>query len=131
MRINFRSFVLASAAIAATAIATVPAHAATMGSANLNVPFSFNIDGKTMPAGEYKLLPGNIGSVVRLQGKNSATSFSALTAPGKENGQVILRFEVKNGTHVLESIRYGASGTPNLEAPEKNPPTANSGSAGQ
>jgi len=128
MRIRLSALTLASAALAVAALTPFTASAETT---TVKVPFNFTVDGKTMPAGEYKLLPGNIGSVVRLQGKNSATSFSALTAPGKENGQVILRFEVKNGTHVLESIRYGASGTPNLEAPEKNPPTANSGSAGQ
>ena len=129
MQIRLSALTLASAALAVAALTPFTASAETT---TVKVPFNFTVEGKTMPAGEYKVLSGNIGSEVHLQGKNSTTSFSALTLPAQPNGgQVVLRFVVKDGTHALESIRCGASVTPSLTAPAKNHPAASNSSVGQ
>jgi hypothetical protein len=116
MRINFRSFVLASAAIAATAIATVPAHAATMGSANLNVPFSFNIDGKTMPAGNYAIKCDASGNFIKLQSEDGSITYNWVARSiGNTDHRVTLRFDQRGGAKDLQSVQYGTLTTPRLD----------------
>ncbi len=56
MRSKFSTFVLASATLAAVALATLPAMAET--STTLNVPFSFTINGQSLPAGTYSVPAG-------------------------------------------------------------------------
>jgi hypothetical protein len=116
MRINFRSFVLASAAIAATAIATVPASAASIGSATLTVPFSFNVDGKTMPAGTYHVQRDTAGNFIKLQSEDGSETFNWVArATGSDDRTVTLRFDKRGGAKDLQSVQYGPLTTPRLD----------------
>ena len=116
MRINFRSLVLASAAIAATAIATVPAHAATAGATTLNVPFSFTVDHQTLPAGQYLVRRDDRGSFIKLVSENGTRTFNWVALSGGESAdRVTLRFDQRGQSHELESIQYGPFTTPRLD----------------
>jgi hypothetical protein len=103
MRFKFSTFVLASTALAA-ALATLPAVAET--SATLNVPFSFTVGGKLLPAGEYSVARDR--NFVRLQGKDGSQRFTWIAAPAAtEEHKVILTFDPQGQTHALQSIQYG------------------------
>jgi hypothetical protein len=103
MRSRFSTFVLASTALAA-ALATLPAVAAT--STTLNVPFSFTVGGKILPAGEYSVERDR--NFVRLQGKDSSQRFTWIAAPAAtEEHKVVLKFDPQGQTHALQSIQYG------------------------
>jgi hypothetical protein len=116
MRINFRSLVLASAAIAATAIATVPAQAATVGAATLNVPFSFTVDGQSLPAGNYLVQRENNGNFIKFESENGAQTFNWVArATGDSKTSVTLRFDERGQSHALQSIQYGPLTTPRLD----------------
>jgi hypothetical protein len=117
MRINFRSLVLASAAIAATAIASVPAHAATSGATTLNVPFSFTVDGKSLPAGQYSVQRDSTGNFVRLESQDASQIFHWVArATDSSDNRVVLTFDQRGQTHALQSIQYGPLTTPRLDS---------------
>jgi hypothetical protein len=106
MKIRFSSLVLASAAIAVASMAAVPAMAAT--STTLNVPFSFTVNGRTLPAGEYSVVRDDSRNFVRLQSKDASQSYTWLgLSTGINSDRVTLRFDAGNEQHALESIQYG------------------------
>jgi len=106
MKFRFSALVLASAAIAATSMAAVPAMAAT--STTLNVPFSFTVNGRSLPAGEYSVVRDSTGNFVRLQGKDASQSYAWTgLATGINSDRVTLRFDADD-QHALESIQYGS-----------------------
>ena len=112
MKINFRTFVLASAAVAAAAMATIPAVAET--SATLRVPFSFTVNGRTLPAGDYAVLRSNNLAFVRLQSVNSFEGYSWIAGPSEEKrDRVVLRFNSEN--HALQSVQFGTVISPQLD----------------
>ena len=116
MRINFRSLVLASAAIAATAIATVPAHAATAGATTLNVPFSFTVDHQSLPAGKYLVQRDSTGNFIKLQSENGSRTFNWVALSSDESAnRIILRFDERGESHELQSIQVGPLTTPRLD----------------
>jgi hypothetical protein len=106
MKFRFSALVLASAAIAVTSIAAVPAMAAT--STKLNVPFNFTVNGRTLPAGEYSVVRDDTMNFVRLQGKDVSQSYTWTgLSTGGYNDRVTLKFDADD-QHALESIQYGS-----------------------
>jgi hypothetical protein len=106
MRSKFSTLVLASAALAAAALATIPAMAET--STTLNIPFSFTVNGQSLPAGAYSVRRDILSNFIRFQGKDASQSFIWLSIPGATHGdRVILKFEGQGQTHVLQSVQYG------------------------
>jgi hypothetical protein len=115
MQTKFRSLVLASAAIAAAAMTSIPAMAVT--ETTLNVPFSFTVQGKTLPAGEYTIQRDDLGIFVKLQSKDASQHLSWLARAGEKNtDRVVLRFEEHGQDHVLQSVQYGRLVSPRLTA---------------
>ena len=111
MRFKFSTFVLASTALAA-ALATLPAVAET--STILNVPFSFTVGGKILPAGEYSVARDR--NFVRLQGRDGSQRFTWMAVPAAaEENKVILKFDPQGQTHALQSIQYGPFVTSTLD----------------
>jgi hypothetical protein len=107
MRIKFSTLVLASAALAAVGLATIPAVAAT--STTLNVPFSFIVNGQSLPAGEYSVERDDSGNFLRLQAKKdpSRNFVWVAEAAASRTDRVILKFDPQGPTHVLQSVQYG------------------------
>ncbi len=116
MRSKLSTFFLASTALAAAALATLPAVAET--TTKLNVPFSFTVDGRSLPAGVYSIHRDS--NFVRLQGTDASQSFTWIAAPTAARGdQVILRFDPQGQTHALQSVQYGPLVTTNLDRRSK------------
>jgi hypothetical protein len=119
MRSKFSTLFLASAALAAVALATVPAEAET--STTLNVPFSFTVGGQSLPAGTYSVQRDSSGNFLRFQGKDASQSFVWLANPGATHGdRVILKFAGQGQTHVLQSVQYGPFVTNRLDKKKRN-----------
>jgi hypothetical protein len=119
MKLKLSTFALASAVMAAAALATIPAVAET--SITLNVPFSFTVGSQSLPAGSYSVKRDDRGNFVRLQGKDASQSFVwvASTADTKTD-RVILKFDANGRTHVLESVQCGPLVTPRLDRKNRN-----------
>jgi hypothetical protein len=118
MQTKFRSLVLASAAIAAVALTSIPAMAVS--ASTLNVPFSFTVQGKTLPAGQYSIQRDDFGRFVRLESKDASQNLSWIARPGdSDNSRVVLRFEEHGQEHVLQSVQYGRLVSPRLTAKAK------------
>jgi hypothetical protein len=114
MRTIFRSLVLASVVMAAAALATTTAKAAS----TLNVPFSFTVAGKICPAGLYTVEKDPFRSVVIFKSKEAPRSFTWLLRPGGSelpSSRVTLKFDPQGETHALQSIQYGTLITPRLD----------------
>ena len=115
MQSKFSTFVLASTALAA-ALATLPAVAAT--STTLNVPFSFTVGGKILPAGEYSVERDR--NFVRLKGKDGSQRFTWIAVPAAaEENKVVLKFDPQGQTHALQSIQYGPLVTTTVDRKSK------------
>ena len=113
MRSKLSTSVLASAALAAVALSTIPAMAST--SRILKVPFRFTVDGKELPAGDYFVVREDGHDFVRLQSRDLSHSFVWLASPcASRADRVILQFEPQGDTHVLESVQFGPLITHNL-----------------
>jgi hypothetical protein len=118
MQTKFRSLVLASTAIAAVAMTSIPAMAVS--ATTLNVPFSFTVGGKTLPAGEYSIQRDDLGMFVRLASKDDSQHLSWIARAGDtDNRRVVLRFEEHGLEHVLQSVQYGRLVSPRLTAKAK------------
>jgi hypothetical protein len=115
MKSTFSKFVLASAIVAAAAFTSIPAMAASKGATNVNVPFSFTVHGKTLPAGIYQVRWDGSGDFVTMQSSTAVETF--LWSPigsAKADRRVTLRFEPQGQGLALQSIQYGALTTPQL-----------------
>jgi hypothetical protein len=119
MRSKLSTFVLASAALAVAALSTIPAMASA--STTLKVPFSFTVDGKNLPAGDYLVLQDETHDFVRLQSRDLSYSFVWVARPSATNktDRVILTFDPQGDTHALESIQYGRLVTSKLNRKTK------------
>lgn len=114
MRSKLITFVLASAVLAAVALSTIPAEATT--SKTLTVPFSFTVNGKNLPAGNYYVVRDDSRNYVGLLSKDSSQSFLWIASPcATPTDRVILKFGSQGETHVLQSIQYGPMVTPRLD----------------
>ncbi len=106
MRNMIRNLILAPAFVAAAALATTSAMAAT-----LKVPFSFVANGKQCPAGYYSVEKGINGNVVTLASKDGSRNFTWVLRPGEpdpSDNAVRLHFESQGETHVLQQVQYGS-----------------------
>lgn len=113
MQTRFRSLILASAAIAAAAMSSIPAMAVI--TTSLNVPFSFTVQGEAFPAGEYSVQRDDLGNFVKLQSKDASLHHSWLARAGETSpDRVVLRFEEHGQQHVLQSVQYGRLVSPRL-----------------
>jgi hypothetical protein len=105
MKIKFTTLVLATAVLATAALTINTANAEAT---KVNVPFSFKVAGKVLPAGEYSVERDHSGNFIKLQGKDPAQLVivvaSAMAADGK---LVSLKFDTQNNEHVLQTIQYG------------------------
>ncbi len=119
MQSIFKKVLLASAIAATAALATIPALAST----TVNVPFSFKVAGKILPAGSYRVERDLTGSFVTLKGAKSSQSFCWILNPGPAepaNHKIALKFEDRDRIHVLKSIQFGSMVTPNLDKAKSN-----------
>jgi hypothetical protein len=113
MRNTFSKFILAPAIMAAAALATIPAMAETT---TINVPFSFNVAGKTLPAGAYSVEHDSASNFVRLRSQQTAQSFIWTASPSAEKGNwVSLKFDRQGNTFTLNSVKAGPMITPRLD----------------
>lgn len=113
MRSIIRRVTLASAVGVAVALSGNCAMAAT----RINVPFQFNVAGKTLPAGSYHLVHEANSGFVTLSSIDSNRSYTWLLTPGPSeyDKKIAMKFENLNGTHVLESVQYGSMITPRID----------------
>jgi hypothetical protein len=113
MQSIFRKIVLAAAFGVAAALAANSALAAS----RVNVPFSFNVAGTTLPAGSYRVIHDPTSSFVTLQSLQSTQSFTWLLGPGpsESSQKVALRFDDRNGTKVLQAVQFGSKITSRLD----------------
>jgi hypothetical protein len=119
MRSKFSSLVLASAALAAVALASIPVVGET--STTLNVPFSFTVGGQSLPAGTYSVQRDSSGNFLKFQGKDASHSFVWLASPGATRGdRVVLKFEGQGQTHVLQSVQFGPLVTNRLDKKKRS-----------
>jgi hypothetical protein len=118
MKNTFRTLVLASAAMAAAATATLPAMAET--STTLNVPFSFTVDGHILPAGEYSVVRDDTRNFVKLRSRDYSATYSFVASPTADRSdRVILRFDGQSENHALQSVQYGPLVTARLDGKKK------------
>jgi hypothetical protein len=107
-------FVLAAVVLtSATALTTHAAKAAT-----LQVPFSFTVAGKSMPAGLYSVEQDTFHNTVILRSKNASATFAAALVPGDpapSDVHVALKFDSAGETHTLKTIQYGSRTTNRLD----------------
>jgi hypothetical protein len=113
-----RNLILASAAMAAIAFTANTANAA----AQVNVPFSFQVNGKTFPAGQYVVNKTWNQNLVTLQAKDAKAGLMSMIRPGQPaptDTRIILTFDEKDQSHALRSIQYGSQVTPRLDGGSK------------
>jgi len=117
MRSKLSTFILASTVLAVTALATLPAVAATSGtSATLKVPFSFTVNGRSLPAGEYSVQRDTSGNFLRLRSKDASESFVWVVGSNATPGdRIILKFDPQGQTHALQSVQFGSLTTVKLD----------------
>lgn len=115
MRFMALKSVLSAAVILTTAgVCTHTAKAETA----LNVPFSFTVSGKTMPAGVYLVSQDGAHNVVVLRSKDATKSFSTLLGPGNgtdDGKRIALKFETAGDSHILRRIEVGSKMTSRLD----------------
>lgn len=113
MRSILRKVILATAFGAAVALAGNSAMAAT----RVNVPFNFKVAGATLPAGAYHIVHDSTSAFVTLRSLDSTESYTWLLTPGpiEESKKIALKFDDRNGVHVLQSVQYGSLITPRLD----------------
>jgi hypothetical protein len=118
MRSPLRKFFLAPALVAAAAVATSTAMAATA----VSVPFNFTVAGKSCPAGKYEIQKGPVANSVRLASADSARSFVWVISPGDPSPtdqRVILTFDRNGDAAALRTVQFGHLITSRLDKPAK------------
>ena len=118
MRPSLRTLFLAPAILAAAALASTPAFADTL----LNVPFSFTVAGRTLPAGVYDVHNGPLTNTVALTSHETSRTLVFVIAPGSpapNDHRVILTFDGNGDGHALNSIQWGNKITSRLDKPSR------------
>jgi hypothetical protein len=126
MKLSFRTVVLASSALCATA-----AFAANQ--ARVDVPFAFTAKGQTFPAGSYRIALSDSHTVLTMASQSDvkkqiswvAGAGEKITAPGK------VVFDVQGDDYALKTIQVGSRITPNLDKRAKAGVSATTSIAGQ
>ena len=118
MKFKFTTLVLATAALATAALTINTANAEAT---KVNVPFSFKVAGKVLPAGEYSVERDNHGNFIKLQGKDPAQLLIVVaSAMAADSKLVSLKFDTQNNEHVLQTIQYGHLISSRLDKGSKN-----------
>jgi len=118
MKIKFTTLVLATAALATAALTINTANAEAT---KVNVPCSFKVAGKVLPAGEYSVERDNHGNFIKLQGKDPAQLLIVVaSAMAADSKLVSLKFDTQNNEHVLQTIQYGHLISSRLDKGSKN-----------
>jgi hypothetical protein len=105
MKIKFTTLILATAALATAALTINTANAEAT---KVNVPFSFKVAGKVLPAGEYSVERDHTGNFIKLQGTDPAQLVIVVaSAMAADEKLVSLKFDTQNDEHVLQTIQYG------------------------
>jgi hypothetical protein len=105
---------LASVAMAALALATVPAVAES--ASTIKVPFSFAVNGKICPGGKYSVERNDLGTMVTLRSQDSSRTFSWVAnglAPAESGAS--LKFDMNGQNHVLRTVQFGELTTAQLD----------------
>ena len=118
MRPMIRMFVLAAVSASATA-------AFAFDRVTVNVPFNFESDGKTFPAGTYRVESAANHYALTLSSKTdpkmSLTWIASAAEFGPNRSTLSLNFSIgADGTHALRSIRLGTLITPVLDVRERH-----------
>jgi len=119
MRNILHSLVLAPAVLAAVASVPNTAKAET----TLNVPFSFTVDGKVCPSGQYAVTRDPIKNMVFLRSETAPIGFHWFLTPGDEDRQatrVTLRFDRNDQDFALETVQFGRRTTQKLDGKTKH-----------
>ncbi len=114
MHSTLRTILPALVLTAAVAFVTKPA----LADAHVQVPFSFTVGGKTLPAGQYIVKTDAMTNTVSLANRRHHQTMTWVTVPTKNDApasRVVLRFDADGGSHKLQSIQYGASITSRLD----------------
>jgi len=122
MRINLSKMILATVAVAAVAVTATTAKADT----RVNVPFTFSVDGKICPAGEYVIERTSFNGLVTLQSKDAKRHFSWILVPNAndQDKRIVLKFDQFGENKVLNSVQYGQLTTHKLDKKFKETPSA-------
>ena len=120
MRPIIRMFVLAAVSASATT-------AFAFDRVTVNVPFNFETQGKTLPAGTYKVESASNHYALTLSSNtDTKVTFTWIASPaefGPNMSTLSLKFDIgADGTHALRSIRLGTLITPVLDVPERHVP---------
>lgn len=119
MRSLLPKLVMASAVMVAGAVAAAPAMAEVL----VNVPFSFTVNGKICPAGQYEIGHDATSSLVSLRNRSSwSRSFTWVAGPGEPaptDARVVLRFDENGADHTLQSVQFGSMITDRLDGRQK------------
>lgn len=114
MRTIVSKLVLA-ALVAATAVLTPNLASAET---TIKVPFSFTVQGRAMPAGDYIVVRDGFNNMVTLMDKQTAKSVSLVLRPGDAqpgDRHVTLKFDENGDSHVLRSVQYHSRVSANLD----------------
>jgi hypothetical protein len=113
MRTFLSKLFLAPVVMAAAALATNPAMAAT----TVKVPFSFTVAGKDCPAGSYSVARDRSGNLITLTSLETSQRFQMVAGPGDSApaGEAVLHFNQDGSAHTLSSIQYESLVTPRLD----------------
>ena len=90
-----RLFALMFALFINAAVYTSPLHAQESQTVGVNIPFAFSVNGKTLPAGRYRIEP--VGTNRDIWGIRGVESFArhfllAMTRNGSSDGKLIVTF---------------------------------------
>jgi len=105
---------MASAVLAGAALAS---HVA-MAESTVNVPFSFKVDGKICPAGQYSVERDSQHNTVILRSKQAPIGYNWILTTGDENRastDVRLKFSQNDRDFTLQSVDYGRQSTHRLD----------------
>jgi hypothetical protein len=113
MRSILHSLVLAPALLAAAALTPNIAMAETV----VTVPFTFTVDGKVCPAGQYSVRRDSIKNMVFLQSEKAPIAFNWSLTPGNDDrrpSNITLHFDENNQGYTLQTVEYGRLTTHSL-----------------
>jgi hypothetical protein len=115
MRLRLRCLVLASLVILAGSLAPSIAQAETR---TLKVPFSFAVNGKIWPSGQYLVERDRLGLVVTLRSMDATQHSSWGLGPGDPaptDHRIVLRFDTVGDSYALRSLQFNSLITARLD----------------
>jgi hypothetical protein len=114
-RLHLRCLVLASLVIMAGSLAPSIAKAETR---SLKVPFSFAVNGKIWPAGQYSVERDRYGKSVTLRSMDATQHSSWGLGPGDPaptDHRIVLRFDAVGDSYALRSLQFNSLITARLD----------------